>query len=227
MTAPTTSAPPKASAGRHAPDESFDAFFAWIQRYSRTLITAFVVVAAGGLGYLYYLRSEAVKRQRAEEALGRALQAVASGNLPLAQTDLERVVTRYKGTGPGVQAALLLAQTYYETGKPTEGIAALRKAEPEADKVFRASLVALIADGYDLQGKHAEAAGEYARAAGLAQFPTDRDLYRASAARHYGLAGNRAEAIRIWRELADEPSTPVAGEARVRLGELQAEPARS
>ena len=222
MATPTT-----APTARAEPGEGFELFLAWVQRHQRMLLGIFIALALAAIGYAYYLRSEAIKRQRAEEALGRALQALAGGNPALAQADLERVVTRYQGTGPGIQAGMLLAQTYYDEGKAQQGIDKLKQAEPTAPKEFRAPLVALIGDGYDLLGKYADAAKEYERAASLSNYPIERDNFLAAAGRFHMLAGTKAEAIRIWSKLSEDPDSPVAGEAKVRLGELTAKPAKA
>jgi tetratricopeptide (TPR) repeat protein len=82
-----------------------------------------------------------------------------------------------------------------------------------------------IGAGYEGTGKFADAAGHYQRAADLTRLPDERDVYLANAARAYQAAGNKGEAIALWRRLIDSEGTQAA-EARVRLGELMAEPAR-
>ena len=222
----TPTAAPRTSA--HADQGAgFELFLAWVQKNQKVLLAIFAALALGAIGYAYYLRSEAIKRQRAEESLGRAMQALASGNPALAQADLDRVSTRYGDTGPGVQAAMLLAQTYYDEGKAQQGVDRLKAVEAKAPREFRAPVAALIADGYDVLGKPAEAAKEYERAASLTAYPIERANFLASAARFYALAGNKPEAIRIWTTLAEDPDSPVAGEAKVRLGELTAKAARA
>ena len=52
-----------------------------------------------------------------------------------------------------------------------------------------------------------------------------RDGYRADAARALASAGKAAEAAKIWEELAKDPTSFYAAEARVRIGELTAKPA--
>jgi len=61
-------------------------------------------------------------------------------------------------------------------------------------------------------------------AADVTRFPADKAEYRASAARSYAAAGKVAEAKAIWTDLAKDDTGPMAAEARVRLGELEAKP---
>jgi tetratricopeptide (TPR) repeat protein len=82
-----------------------------------------------------------------------------------------------------------------------------------------------VAAGFEGAGKFADAAVHYRTAADLTRLDDERDVYLANAARAYQAAGNTAEAIAIWRRLVESEGTQAA-EARVRLGELTAEPAK-
>jgi tetratricopeptide (TPR) repeat protein len=196
----------------------------WITIHRRELTwgAAAVVVLIGG--FWFYERSQAIKGQRAENAYYQARQAIMAGNLPLATTDLQKVVTRYEGTQAGTQAALSLAQAYYEQGKVKEGIDALKKAEGKAPADFKASVHALEAVGYEELKDFVAAADQYKQASSATRFPAEKAEYQASAARAYVSGGKVAEAKAIWTELAKDETGPMAAEARIRLGELQAAP---
>jgi predicted negative regulator of RcsB-dependent stress response len=206
-------------------DDPIQSFIDWAQRYSRAITVIALALVVGLGGWMFYGRSKAMKIRRAEEALARAAQSLGSGNIPLAQSDMEKLIVRYKGTPSAAQAAMLLAQTYYEAGKPQEGIDRLTKVQKDVGKTFQPSIESLLGDGYDLLGKPLEAAKHYREAAAKTPFPTDRANYLASAARSLTIGGQKAEAAKIWTDLAQDPENPVAGEARVRLGELTAAPA--
>jgi hypothetical protein len=118
---------------------------------------------------------------------------------------------------------MLLAQANYNEGKWPEGIKVLEAAQKSgAVGPFAASLEALIAIGFADQKKFVEAARHSQLAADKARFPADKDVFRADVARMLALAGKKEEARKIWAELAAKPDSPVWGEARVRLGELEA-----
>jgi predicted negative regulator of RcsB-dependent stress response len=198
----------------------------WMQENARVLTATAIILVALLLGAYLYRGTQASKAEKAEQALGRAEQSIASGNLPLAQTDLRRVVTAYNGTSAAATAAMLLAQMSYDQGKYQEGIDQLEKtARTGAAKPLRSSLQALIADGYMGLGKPAEAANRYEEAAAEARFDAEKAQHLASAARAYVASGNTEAARKIWEKLANDPTGATAGEARVRLGELQAKPA--
>lgn len=196
----------------------------WLLLHKREVMWAVLALAVAIGGFWFYERSQTLKSQRAETAYFQARQSAAAGNLPLAVSDLQKVVVRYEGTRAGTQAALVLAQTLYDQGKFKEGLAALKKVEAKAPDDFRPSIHALEAAGYEELKDFVAAAEQYKLAAEATSFPVDKAKYQAAAARDYMAAGKTAEAKAIWTELAKDESGPEAAEARVRLGELIAKP---
>jgi tetratricopeptide (TPR) repeat protein len=196
----------------------------WFMTHQRQVTWGVIILAVLVGGYWFYARSQAIKSQRAETAYFQARQAVEAGNLPLGISDLQKVTTRYAGTAAGSQAALTLAQAYYDQGKFKEGVEALKKAEAKAPGDFRASIHVLEAAGYEGLKDFGGAAEQFKLAAQVTRFPADKAEYKASAARDYQAAGKVAEAKAIWTELEKDENPAVAGEARVRLGELAATP---
>ena len=93
----------------------------WLQLNWRWMGGAAAVVAVAAAGYWFYIRSQQIKTTNAERSLMQAEQSLQSGNLALATSDLQRVVNRYKGTGAGTEAAMLLAQADYNAGKYQDG----------------------------------------------------------------------------------------------------------
>jgi predicted negative regulator of RcsB-dependent stress response len=224
---PTTTTTETATARAAVASDRGRDFMDWFQINSRYIGIGAAVVAVAAAGYWFYLRSQQIKTVNAERSLMQAEQSLQSGNAALATSDLQRVVTRYKGTSAGTEAAMLLAQTDYNAGKYQDGVKVLEEVSGKAGG-SEASLQSLIGDGYSQLGKTADAAKAYERAADAAEFDTERAYYRAKAARSYASAGNVNEAKRIWSQLAtDEKAQAVAAEARVRLAELTAKPAKS
>jgi tetratricopeptide (TPR) repeat protein len=215
-----------ASPRRKDPENTFEVISDWFELHSREvtwgLLTFVVVVAVGW----FYIRSKNLKLERAERAFYAAQQSVASGNMPLAESDLRKLITRYDGTPAAMEAQILLTQLLYEQGKYKEGIASLEKAASklESSMVFGASGHLLLEAGYEQLKNFARAAKEYEAAAAKARFDADRQRFQASAANDYLLAGNVEAAKRLWTVLAADSKGTVAGEARVRLGELLAKP---
>jgi len=202
-------------------------FADWLQINSRAVTIGFVVLALGGAGYWFYLRSAEIKRTNAERGLNQAKQSLSAGNAALAQSDLQKVADRYKGTTAGAQAAILLAQIDFDQAKFPDGLKALepyhssRSAGPMTSSIW-----SLTGDGQLASGKPGDAAESYRKAAESTELPGERAMHLTKAARSLSLAGKDAEAKVIWQQLVDDPDAAVVQtEARVRLGELNAKPA--
>jgi predicted negative regulator of RcsB-dependent stress response len=192
--------------------------------YQRPILIGAILLAAGGLGTWLWVRSAQIREERAGAAFQVAETAFASGNKPLAQTELERLVTRFPGTNAGAQSAMLLAQVLYEQGLFAEGIAQLESALGGAPDGLKAGLHALVAAGHEGTGKPLDAAAAYGLAAQATRFDAERDQFRMEQARTLAAGGDRTAAIAIYREISDREDSPFVGEARLRLGELAALP---
>jgi tetratricopeptide (TPR) repeat protein len=219
MTNPSTAARKRSGADEESITE-------WLMLHRREVAWAVVALAVIISSFWFYQRSQSLKSQRAETAYFQARQSAAAGNLPLAVSDLQKVVNRYEGTNAGTQAALALAQALYDQKKFKEGVAVLKKAEAKAPADFKPSIHVLEAAGYEELKNLVAAAEQYKLAADVTRFPVDKAEYQASAARDYTAAGKTAEAKAIWTQLSKDETGPVAAEARVRLGELEAQPVK-
>ncbi|MGI8619598.1 MAG: tetratricopeptide repeat protein [Gemmatimonadaceae bacterium] len=193
----------------------------WLVLHKQRVIIGVVAIAVLFGGAWFYRRSNQIKETRAESAYFQARQAMASGNAPLALTDLRSVTTRYEGTTGAAQAALTLAQILYDQGKFREGIAELDRAAKRPAELAPAVHV-MRAVGHEGLKQFDMAAAEYQAAAEVTRFPNDASSFRASAARALTAAGKADLAKAIWAELAAEPEGSMVSEARVRLGELNA-----
>jgi thioredoxin-like negative regulator of GroEL len=186
------------------------------------------VIVAAVLIYLFVGRLRLITNNNAERALNSAKQSLNSGNLPLAQSDLQKVYDRYGSTPAGVEAALLLAGLDYDAGKVQDGITLLDKTSgSRAASNVQSTILSLEGDGYAQMKKLGDAAKKYEAAAAATSFETEKAALRAKAARAYQQAGDTAAAHTLWGALATDPaSITVAAEARVRLGELTAQTAK-
>ena len=202
--------------------DATDSILDWARaNSSRIAIGAIIVVAVAVVGLLW--RASAEKKEiNASQALASAQNVVLSGNAALAQSDLQALLRRYGGTRAAVQARLLLAQVYFGQGKVEDGLKELEAITSPG--IFAASLHGLKAAGLEQAGKPAEAAAEYEKAAEEATTDFGRASYQSDAARAHLAAGNADAAKRLWESIAADDTNPLAGEAKVRLGELTATP---
>jgi predicted negative regulator of RcsB-dependent stress response len=210
-----------ATAGRPSFDERSESLADWARLYTRELsIAGVILVALIGVLWLYRYSSTQQLR-RADEQLVSPERSLAAGNIPLAQTDLKRIIGRFGGTPAATQAAMLLAETYYTQGKYVDGLATLAKASRSgASAQFATGVESLIGDGYSEQNKPKDAAIHYLAAAAATPYPAEQARWKATAARAYTNAGDTAQALSLWRDLAKDDTSPEAPEARLRIGEL-------
>ena len=201
-------------------DDPIENASAWLQVNSKAITIGIGIIAVSAAAIFGYRWMDANKRTEANNELYRATAPLSEGRFPEAQTALERVVKRFGGTSSGNQASLLLAQVMFEQKKYAEGIASLEQSKGSAGSEFSAAFEAMIAVGYESQGKFDQAAEHYGKAASSAKFPMDRASNQAQQARNLTLAGKSAEARKLWEELAKQEDLPFAQEAQVRLGEL-------
>jgi predicted negative regulator of RcsB-dependent stress response len=233
MTSPTTTTKKPAQqtqAERAAEKNALDhaqTLLDWTTINSKALTIAAIVIIAAAAGFWFWNRSRQIQEANAQRALLNAKQSLSSGNLQLAQTDLQSVYSRYGSTEAGVEAAMLLATMSYDNNKPQDGISLLEKASGAgAASTVQGTIRSLEGDGYAQMGKMTDAAKQYEEAANSTNMPLEKGFYQSKAARAYQAAGDTAKARQIWTALANDPSGTMATEAKVRLGELEAQPAK-
>lgn len=192
----------------------------WLRTHSRQVsIGAIAVVAIAAV--LYFVRqSNETKELTASRSLVEAQRSIGSGNLPLAAADLQKLADRYGSTRAGKEGRILLAQVQLQQGKVSEALQTLDAVGSAG--VLQSSVHALRGAALEQSGKPAEAAAEYLKAASTAQLKAEGESYKADAARAYLVAGNRAEALKIWEGIAADASSVLYNEAQLRIGELTA-----
>jgi len=202
-----------------------ESFMDWFHVNSRWVGIGAVVVLAALAGTWYTMRAKSIKLENADRQLLIAKQSVASGNVPLAESDLQKVADRYAGTTAGAEAGLMLGQLRLEQGKYQEAADYLKGLVTRLDGPNAASARSLLGDAYSQLGKTAEAAAEYEAAAGATNLPNEKAFYLSKAGNSYMAANKNAEARKIFEALAkQEDNAAIAAEARVRLGALTAQP---
>lgn len=202
-----------------------ESFMDWFHVNSRWVGIGAVVALAAIAGTWYYMRANAIKLENADRQLLAAKQSVASGNAPLAESDLQKVADRYAGTTAGAEAGLLLGQLRLQKGDFQGAADYLKTLAGKLDGPNAASAKGLLGDAYSQLGKSAEAAAEYEAAATTTKMPSEKAFYLARAGNAYMAANKNAEARKIWEALSkQQDNAAVAAEARVRLGAMTAQP---
>jgi predicted negative regulator of RcsB-dependent stress response len=196
----------------------------WIVKNQRAAIGIAAAAAAALLIGWFVLEYQQRKEAAATGALDEARVALQSGNLPLAASDLSRIVGTYGGSVAADEAAILLAQVRLEQGQPTLAADELRTALGDGMRSqFQAAAYGLLGTSLEEIGNHREAAEAFQRASESSWYDYVAAQYLNDAGRAFVAAQDTTSAMAVFeRILSDHEEAPAAMEARVRLAELRA-----
>ena len=188
----------------------------------RTLLIGGGAIAVIALGAWMVTSSNSRKEEFAARSLMQARSAALNGNLPMASSELQKLIDTYRGTDAAREAVISLNQVRMINGQSELAAVNLREflaTNPPAR--YAAPAEGLLAAALENAGKHGEAAEAFRRAAAAASVGYLKAEYLVDAGRAYRNAGKVAEAQAAYREVIDKyDATTSVTEARVRLSEL-------
>jgi outer membrane protein assembly factor BamD (BamD/ComL family) len=194
----------------------------WYQDRQRYLLAALIVLAAAAIVGWFVVASERRKEQFAGRSLNQARAAAEAGNLPLASSELQRLITTYKGTDAASEAVITLNQVRMVNGQSELAAVGLREflaTKPAAKYVAPAN--GLLGAALENSKRWIEAANAYTQASNAAEVPYLKASYLLDAGRAYRQAGRTQDAVRAYRTILEKyPDSPSFTEAQVRLAEL-------
>lgn len=193
-----------------------------LKKHGRTLgIGAAVVVIAAAATWLY-ISSERRKENFAGRELDQARSEAEAGNLPLAGSDLARLIERFRGTRAAGQAVIVLNQIRLIQGQRDVAVNDLQQfVRSGVPDYVAASAYGLLGGGLEDQGKLREAGAAYRQAASKAELDFLKAGYLLDAGRVLAAAGDSAGAKTAYGEILQKYGLlDQAAEARVRMAEL-------
>jgi tetratricopeptide (TPR) repeat protein len=209
------------SAGIAARLESFD-LGEYAKKNTRTLsiLGGAVFIVAAGLWL--YVQSARRKEAFAQQALGQARVSAESGNLPLAASDLARLVERFGGTHAADEAVVMLAQVRLVQGQRDVAINDLQRFVRSRHPAYvKASAYGLLGNGLEDAGKLREAGEAYRQAAAAAALDFLKATYLLDAGRALTAAGDTTGARAAYGEVLSKYGLlDQSTEARVRMAEI-------
>jgi TolA-binding protein len=194
----------------------------WLAIPKNRLLAGGIALGVVLLGTWFVLVSTKRKAEFATRALDQARGAAESGNLPLAASELQKVISTYGGTDAAQEAVITLNQVRLLNGQHELAAVSLHDfLNSKPSKKY-------LTPGYGLLGRALENANrpeEAARAFLSASDNADLDYLRAEylneAGRAFTAAGKRDEAISAYRRVVTQfGKTNSKVEAEVRLAEL-------
>jgi outer membrane protein assembly factor BamD (BamD/ComL family) len=194
----------------------------WYRDRNRQLVAIAAAVAAVGLIVWFMISSNRRKEEYAARSLNQARSAAEAGNLPLASSELQKLIQTYKGTDAATEAVITLNQVRMVNGQSELAAVGLRdflatKPAPE----YAAPANGLLGAALENARKFDQAGDAFTAASKLADLPYLRARYLLDAARCYREAGKTSEAVAAYREVIQKyPKTSSVTEAQVRLAEM-------
>jgi predicted negative regulator of RcsB-dependent stress response len=194
----------------------------WYQAHQRTLLAALVVLAAAAVVGWFILASGKRKEQFAARSLNQARAAAEAGNLPLASSELQRLITTYKGTDAAHEAVITLNQVRMVNGQNELAAVGLREfLATKPDPKYLAPANGLLGSALENSKHWPEAANAYMEASKASDVAYLKAKYLVDAGRAYREAGRNEDAARAYRTVMEKyADSPSFTEAQVRLAEL-------
>jgi outer membrane protein assembly factor BamD (BamD/ComL family) len=181
-------------------------------------------VAVAGLLLIgwFVLASGKRKEEFAARSLNQARASAEAGNLPLASSQLQKLISTYRGTDAAREAVIALNQVRMVNGQSELAAVGLQEfiaSKPPAKYLAPAN--GLLGAALENGKRWADAANAYSQAANSADVPYLKAAYMLDAARAQREAGHSEDAVKIYRNLLQKyADSPSATEAQVRLAEL-------
>ena len=162
------------------------------------------------------------KEEFAARSLNQARATAEAGNLPLASSELQRLIQTYRGTDAATEAVITLNQVRMVNGQNELAAVGLRDflATKPAQK-YLAPASGLLGTALENAKRPGEAAEAFLSASRAADLDYLKGRYLIDAGRAFRSAGKTKEAEAAYREVIEKhPKSSSFTEARVRLAEL-------
>jgi predicted negative regulator of RcsB-dependent stress response len=194
----------------------------WYRRRQRELLAGVVILLAAAIVVWFVMASGKRKEAFAARSLNQARAAAEAGNLPLASSELQRLITTYRGTDAASEAVITLNQVRMVNGQSELAIVGLRDflAGKPALK-YQPPAYGLLGAALENAKKWDDAANAYMQASNTSDVEYLKAKYLVDAGRAYRSGGKSAEAERAYRTVLQKyAESPSFTEAQVRLAEL-------
>lgn len=216
---PVTAAAP---AGAAAPRRDFGArALDWIKAHRQLSSWVGTIIVVAAVLFVWQLSTKRREEDIASRELQGARFAYENQNLPLAASELAKVVENYSGTHAASEARLLLANVRLSQGQPQQAVDVLRDYASGAGKAYRSQAFGLLGAAYENLGRFRDAADAYENGATAARLDFQKVQMLSDAGRAWTTAADTAKAVADYRRIVKDFSKQGgATEAKVRLAEL-------
>ena len=194
----------------------------WYKNRQRYIIAAAAIVAAIAVVAWFVVASGKRKEAFAARSLNQARTAAEAGNLPLASSELQKLISAYKGTDAASEAVITLNQVRMVNGQNELAVVGLREfLNGNPPEQYRTPASGLLGAALENAKQWDEAGKAYTQASNTAEVEYLKAQYLVDAGRAYRLGGKLDEAAAAYRTiLKKHPKSSSVTEAKVRLAEI-------
>ena len=195
---------------------------AWYRDKTRLIGAVVLTILLLAVAVWLVLASGRRKEEFAARSLNQARAAAEAGNLPLASSELQRLIETYRGTDAATEAVITLNQVRMVNGQSELAAVGLRDfLAKKPPRKYLAPANGLLGTALENSKRPAEAAAAFTNASKSADLDYLKARYLIDAGRAYRSAGKTKEAEAAYREIiAKHPKSSSFTEAKVRLAEL-------
>lgn len=194
----------------------------WLAVPKNRMLAGGIALGAILLVTWFVMVSTKRKSEFASRELEQARNAAESGNLPLAASELQKVISTYSGTDAAQEAVITLNEVRLLNGQHELAAVNLRdfvKSNPS--KQYLAPAYGLLGRALENANRPEEAAAAFLSASENADVDYLKAEYLIDAGRAFTNAGKRDDAITAYRRVVEKlGNTNAKVEAQVRLAEL-------
>jgi outer membrane protein assembly factor BamD (BamD/ComL family) len=194
----------------------------WYRDRNRQLIAIGAAVLAAALIAWFLVTSSRRKEEFAARSLNQARAAAEAGNLPLASSELQKLIQTYKGTDAASEAVITLNQVRMVNNQSELAAVGLRDfLATKPDPKFAAPAYGLLGAALENAQKWGDAGDAFSNASKAADLEYLKARYLIDAGRSYRQGSQTQQAIAAYREVVQKyPKSSSFTEAQVRLAEL-------
>jgi predicted negative regulator of RcsB-dependent stress response len=173
----------------------------WARQHGKILTIAGVVGLLALLTFLYIRNWRTAVQEKAAAEMSQVRTTVQSGNVQLAQQDLERFVTKYGKTPAGAEAKLMLGQILLQANNPQRAATVLAPLANDVDTPLGFNAALMLAAAQEANKQPDQAERTYLRVADNAVFDFQKREALDRAARLRLDRGNPAGAAQLYERI--------------------------
>ena len=194
----------------------------WYRNRQRQISIGAAVLGVLALVAWFVFSSGKRKEEFAARSLNQARAAAEAGNLPLASSELQKLIGSYGGTDAAREAVITLNQVRMINGQNELAVVGLREfLDTKPPEQYRTPAYGLLAAALENSKRWVDAGNAYTQASNAAGVEYLKAKYLVDAGRAFREGAKPVESARAYRTVLEKfPKSPSVTEARVRLAEI-------